>query len=336
MVDGPRRGVGDLPAGEPELGHRHGVLAILRFDDEVGQGGEVEDADEFGDVDVLGGQAAAQDVVGVGHDLDSQAADVGVELAGVEVDRLAGLQGDVVEQQRAQDTDVARVAVLEFEDGAQDLGDPVVPVEMVGGGGDHGVDELGAGGAGDGDPGGEQPAEAVGLVGRVEDGEVAVELGAGEDVEELPGLLERAEAGHGVELGEGDDEFGLVAGVLVVTVAGAQGDALVVLAGVALLGLLGRRMGLQGQGLGGGEELEQEGQAVAVLGAHAGTQGCVGVGGDDVGQGRAVDGGRGAGVGAEPQLGLGPVGRHRQAAQLRDERARSPRVGPEHSGQLLH
>ena len=60
---------------------------------------------------MLGGEAAAQDVVGVGHDLDAEAVEVGVRDAGAEEQCLAGLQADVVEEHRRDDAGVARVVV---------------------------------------------------------------------------------------------------------------------------------------------------------------------------------------------------------------------------------
>ena len=60
---------------------------------------------------MLGGQAAAQHVVGVGHDLDAEAVEVGVRDAGAEEQGLAGLESDVVEQHRGDDARVAGVVV---------------------------------------------------------------------------------------------------------------------------------------------------------------------------------------------------------------------------------
>ena len=65
--------------GEPELVDR-GRVQLLAVGGGLGAQhagvGRLEayDPQQFGDVDVLGGQAAAQDVVGVGHDLHAQAA----------------------------------------------------------------------------------------------------------------------------------------------------------------------------------------------------------------------------------------------------------------------
>ena len=58
------------------------------------------DGEQVVDVDRLGRQPAAHDVVAGAHQLDAGAAEVGVEVARAELDRLAGLQPDEVEQQR--------------------------------------------------------------------------------------------------------------------------------------------------------------------------------------------------------------------------------------------
>ena len=65
-------------AGEAELVDR-GLVDLLAVGEASGRrtpgsaGLEADDAQQFGDVDVLGGQSAAQHVVGVGHDLDAEA-----------------------------------------------------------------------------------------------------------------------------------------------------------------------------------------------------------------------------------------------------------------------
>ena len=55
------------------------------------RGREVEHPQQLGDVDVLGGQPAAQHVVRVRHQLDAGAGQVGVQVAGGQVQRLARL-----------------------------------------------------------------------------------------------------------------------------------------------------------------------------------------------------------------------------------------------------
>ena len=107
---------GEDVAGEPELVDG-GLVDLLAVGGRLGAqyarvaGLEADDAQEFGDVDVLGGEAAAQDVVGVGHDLDAEAVQVGVRDAGAEEQGLAGLQSDVVEEHGGDDAGVARVVV---------------------------------------------------------------------------------------------------------------------------------------------------------------------------------------------------------------------------------
>ena len=78
----------------------------------------VENAEQFVDVDFLDRQAAAYDVVTRSHQLDARAAEVGVQVAGGEVDRLARLQGHPIEQ---QGDDCARVARVSIGQGRHEL-----------------------------------------------------------------------------------------------------------------------------------------------------------------------------------------------------------------------
>ena len=71
------------------------LLARVRvFGGECGnaQRAEVDGAQQFRHVDVLGGEPAAQDVVRSRHDLHAQPAQVGMDVARRKVDGVAGLQ----------------------------------------------------------------------------------------------------------------------------------------------------------------------------------------------------------------------------------------------------
>ena len=80
------------------------------------RGGRVEDAQEFGDVDVLVRQPGAQDVVRGGHDLHAHAAEVGVDRPGREEEGLPRPQRDGVEQQRRDDARVPRIPLGQAHD----------------------------------------------------------------------------------------------------------------------------------------------------------------------------------------------------------------------------
>ena len=91
------------PLGHPgEDGRRLGV--------------EVQHAQQLRHVDVLGREAAAQHVVGVGHQLDARPGQVHVQVARGQVEGLAGREGDPVEQQRGEHARVAGVALGQLED----------------------------------------------------------------------------------------------------------------------------------------------------------------------------------------------------------------------------
>jgi len=98
-------------AGETKI--RNGNLEPPRVfvPPRIWQLGEVGDAQQFLDVDVFGREAAAQDVVTVGHHFDGGPLQVGVNNPRVQVDALARLQMEVVEQQCEQHADVTRVLI---------------------------------------------------------------------------------------------------------------------------------------------------------------------------------------------------------------------------------
>ena len=151
-------------------------------------------------------------------------------------------------------------------------------------------------------------------------------------LQQRPRLFERAEAAERIELGtQRVDELGLRKRVLVVAVRGVERHAEVVLAFEAEPGLFGGGMGLQRQGRGRREDLEQERQPTGCrIRAERGGR----VRGDPLrevcgaaGLRRIEDHARRPGVRPEPQLRLGS---HRGFVpeKLRDGRGRPPRVRP--------
>ena len=94
-------GVGDLVAG----GWR---------DHRVEQRRWIHDAEQQVDVDRLGGEPGAHDVVARGHQFDAGTAHVGVQVAGAQRDCLAGFELDVVQQQRHEHCRVIRPALGEI------------------------------------------------------------------------------------------------------------------------------------------------------------------------------------------------------------------------------
>ncbi len=188
---------GPLRSGEPEVVHGGLVqflagLGRLGAQDVGGGRVEADDAEEFGDVDVLGGEAAAQHVVGAGHDLDAEALDVGVGHAGAEEEGFAGLEPYVVEEQGGDDAGVARVVVCEV--GVR--GEVAARAGAGGGGGGDGVGHrVGVGG----EDGGEDLAECGVLGVGAQDVDVRLEGVDVEGGEEVGGLGGRAEAAESLE-----------------------------------------------------------------------------------------------------------------------------------------
>ena len=64
---------------------------------------------------MLRGQPTAQHIIRVRHDLHTEPVNVGVQLARVEVNPLPRLKTNVVQQQRAKDARVGRVAVGQLD-----------------------------------------------------------------------------------------------------------------------------------------------------------------------------------------------------------------------------
>jgi hypothetical protein len=209
---------------------------------------------------VLGREAAAQDVVGVGHQFDPGAGQVGVQVPGGQVQRLARRQRDAVEQQRGQHTGVPRVALRELEHRA------CLDVELAPAAGQPDTAVLQRGyqrvehRLGQGDPRGEERPEAVVVGLRGEQLGVPCQLRNLELAEQPHRGLRHAEPDESVELGESADQLGLVVGVPVVAVCGVARDARGVLVCEARTRLLDARVRLKGEWLVGREHLEQERQ----------------------------------------------------------------------------
>ena len=254
-------------AGEPELVDRGLVDLLAAGSTASGRrtpgslGLEADDAQQFGDVDVLGGQAAAQDVVGVGHDLDAEAVEVGVRDAGAEEQGLAGLQSYVVEQHRGDDAGVARVVVGDV--GVRGVRAWRRPVRRPRAAARP------------------RPAATVSAISSRSAVSTAVSTSrsaasSGLGVQQVDVRLEGVDvrgprAGRRppvgarkphrpVERRERADQFGLVVGVLVVAVRGVDRDAARLLVRVALLRLRQVGVHLEGERGAGGEDLEQERQ----------------------------------------------------------------------------
>ena len=94
---------------QPASGSGYRPVVAASDHHRLGERRGVDDAEQLVDVDRLDREAAADDVVAGAHQLDAGAVQVGVEVAGREVDRLARLEHDVVEQQGGDDAGVARV-----------------------------------------------------------------------------------------------------------------------------------------------------------------------------------------------------------------------------------
>ncbi len=248
--------------------------------------------------------------------------------AGAEVEGLAGLEPDVVEEQGGEDAGVARVVVGDAGVGRVGAAEAVAGGRGLGDGAGH---LLGVGG----EDRGEDLAQGGVLGVGAQQVDVGLEGGDAEPVEEVGGLGGRAEAAQAVELGEGADQFGLVVGVLVVAVRGVEGDAAALLVLVTGPGLGEVGVDLEGERGAGGEELEEEGQPGAEPGHGGGAEFALGVGVDDVGEGAPAGAGGGAGVGAHPHLRLRFAGRL-GPQQGRDRGGGSPGVGADGVVEAVH
>jgi hypothetical protein len=162
---------------------------------------EVQHSQQFGHVDVLGGQPAAKHVVGVGHHLDTHALQIGVQIARGQVDGLPGTERDPVQQHGSQHARVAGIPLAEFEHGLG-LGREffLARTEVVDRAFDHRGDQEVEIGLGRGDPGGEQRPQAVrvGLIGEQVD--ERIQVGHRQRPHQFDTLCRWAEAGECLEL----------------------------------------------------------------------------------------------------------------------------------------
>ncbi|BCK70851.1 hypothetical protein Srufu_048040 [Streptomyces libani subsp. rufus] len=108
--------------------------------------------------------------------------------------------------------------------------------------------------------GGEHLAQGVLFGAGAQDVDVRLEVVDAQALQEVRGLCRVPEAAQTVEEGERDDQLGLVVCVLVVAVAGVDGDAAPLLVGEAFGGLRPVGVDLEGERGAGREQLEQEGQ----------------------------------------------------------------------------
>ena len=237
----------------------------------VRQRRKVEYPHQFWNVHVFGGQPTAENIVRVGHNFNAQTMHIGMQLASIKIDGFTRFQVDFVQKERPEDTRIPRVAFIQQQDIVQGVGNPVhgVGARNIGACGDsHGVDKFGAVDNWNGDPRGEQGADAAVLIVYIQHGDVAVEFGAVQRCSNLKSAREGPEACHGLEIGEGDDQLGLVVVILVVTLRGIKTDARSVFPRKPFLGLRAGGVRLQGQGLTGGEDFQEERQGVAKLSTH--------------------------------------------------------------------
>lgn len=246
LVDG---GVVELFAVGGRLGAQDAGVARL----------EAHDAEQFGDVDMFGGEAAAQHVVGVGHDLDAEAVEVGVRDACSEVEGFAGLEPYVVEQHGGDDAGVAGVVVGEGGVGGVRVGVRAGFGAQAGGGGHGFGDGGGHARAVGGEDGGEGLAECGVLGVGAEDVDVGLEGIDAEGLDEVGRFGGAAEAAESVEGDEGDDHLGLVVGVPVVAVGCVDRYAPGFLVGETGLGLCEVGVDLQGEGAPAARSLRRKG-----------------------------------------------------------------------------
>ena len=262
----------------------------------------VDDPDEPVDVDVLPGQPAPQDVVGGGHHLDRHSAEVGVEDAGTEEERLTGLEAVLGEQGHECQRSISGEPDRQFEEqvgGRRPFpGDlPVAtlhqcvdrPIRIAGKGSGHDV------GPGDRAP---LPERRHQVVGQAEGGR------------HPDRLVDRAKAAQRPERRHGDHQFGLGTGVPKRPFRRIEGNVRIVLGGKTGLGGRPVRMCLDRQWCVGGEELHEVRQgAVPQSGGRTklGGRVCGDYGVERLGPGASVHGRRQRGVCPVPELGLGPA-----------------------------
>ena len=162
----PGRAGAGVPPGGRALGRREGEFGSGELDhveaelrdrgvepgDPVGQDagredghldGGVDELEQFGDVDVLAGQARTDHVVGVGEQFDAGAAQVGVQAAGRHEHGLARLQHRVPHQQQGDHADVPRTVGGHADRRGAGVGVAAAGLRQALAGGDDRGDERG-------------------------------------------------------------------------------------------------------------------------------------------------------------------------------------------------
>ena len=195
---------------------------------------------------------------------------VGVQGPGGHEHRLAGAEGDGVQQQRGDHAGVARVVLREQRDGLIDArGGRVAGLGACPACLDDLLDRLGVRAHGGGDQGAERGAHAVGGGTAGEEGVEAVgEVGA-EPLQERGGAARGAEPAQRGESGQRDQHLGLVVVVAVVAQRRLEREPGRGLRGEGLLGVLAIGVDLQGQRLLRRDDLQQVGQSGAERALHA-------------------------------------------------------------------
>ena len=241
---------------------------------------EIHCLEQFRNVHMLGRQAAAQDIVRCRHDLHAQAAQVRVHVAGGQIHRFAGLQGDPVEQERNQHAGIAGVKTVQLGERGELPGEPVLVGRnrhggcrlhrladrpaVVDQGPEHRLQPLRSGMSGGqfrDDPVQQFRDRAAGGSDRPADGP-----------EEVGGLRGVAEAAQCLEGGQCQDHFRLGVLILVVALPRRAVHARLFFGCVSGPCLCRRRVDLEGKGRAGRQDLGQERQFTPEACARPGTE----------------------------------------------------------------
>ena len=284
--------VRELHTSEREVGDAgvvdHGVVAVRRgLDDRCGPGFDVHDPQELRDVDVLGRESAAQDVVARRHELDSEPRLVGVEHAGGGEQGVTAPEHDEVHEERDVEAAVPRKVGCRGPQ-HRDLVCEVTGLRRVRRRGIQGRGELcDVVGCCLGERPREGRAEHLLVTSSVAAGEKRVEAierspaarrpqctrCARQQREQLPRLRDGPEADERAELvAQRDDDLGLVVVVAVEPVVGVAGDTGGLLPRESGFGFGLRRMRLDRQRRPRREELQEERQRRLAEGRERGIQ----------------------------------------------------------------
>ena len=210
-----------------------------------------------------------------------------MQVTGRQVDTVAGVEVDSVEQHGGQYPGVTRIQLAELQD-RLGLGDEfgLTRTDVV----DRTVEHRGHQhvqiGPRQGDPGGEHRPQAVGVGLPGQQVDVRIQISHRQRAHEDDAADHRPEAGQGFERAQRDDQLGFVAAVAVITVRRPDRNTLPLFAIETLGGLLGAGVRLQRQRLVGGEHLGQKRQCRAESRSDRGPQLSVGIGRDGLQQRR--------------------------------------------------